>query len=293
MKIKKRTLRYVAGAAILLAIAYFLLPVITGQPLAEPTPTPAPTPSPEPSTTPTPSVPPGEMAAKQGDNVSVEYTLWSNGLMIDTSIESNAREAGIYNPQRNYAPFSFVIGASQVIPGFENAVMGMKIGESKQVTIAPKDGYGEYDPMQQRAVMDTYTVPRQETYPASIFWGMFPDFDISQNDTVVVDVWNATVLSITSETATLRFNPNINDTRPGEYGSFPETIYDVNETTISIRRNAEVGESYVWYDETGNGRWGVATSVGDGVIMLDFNHPLAGQELNFELKLVAINGVSG
>jgi peptidylprolyl isomerase len=85
--------------------------------------------------------------AKTGDNVSVDYIgSYENGTIFDTSIASVARSAGITDPTRNYAPISFTIGNEEVIPGFENAVTGMKVGETKNVTLQPADAYGDYDP---------------------------------------------------------------------------------------------------------------------------------------------------
>ena len=67
--------------------------------------------------------------AQSGDQVTVAYTgKLDDGTVFDTSED---RE-----------PISFTIGDDQVIPGFENAVVGMEEGESKTATIPPEDGYG-------------------------------------------------------------------------------------------------------------------------------------------------------
>lgn len=82
----------------------------------------------------------------KGDNVSVDYIGWyDNGTIFDTSIASVAQEAGIYNALRTYGPMSFVAGSGQVISGFDNATIGMKVGESKNVTLDPEEAYGAYD----------------------------------------------------------------------------------------------------------------------------------------------------
>jgi len=69
--------------------------------------------------------------AKNGDIVEVHYTgTLENGTVFDTSA---GRE-----------PLKFTLGAGQMIPGFEQAVLGMKIGESKTVTIPADEAYGPY-----------------------------------------------------------------------------------------------------------------------------------------------------
>lgn len=40
----------------------------------------------------------------------------------------------------------FVAGTGQMIPGFDNAVIGMKIGQEKEIKLQPSEAYGDYDP---------------------------------------------------------------------------------------------------------------------------------------------------
>lgn len=71
----------------------------------------------------------GNAKPRTGDTVKVEYTLTVDGVVFDTS--------------EGEEPLEFEIGAEQMIPGFEKAVKGMKVGETKQVTLKPEDAYGE------------------------------------------------------------------------------------------------------------------------------------------------------
>ncbi len=69
------------------------------------------------------------MPVKKGDKVKVEYkgTL-DDGKVFDTS--------------EGKAPIEFEVGAKKVIPGFDNAVVGMEKGEEKEVKIKPEEAYG-------------------------------------------------------------------------------------------------------------------------------------------------------
>jgi peptidylprolyl isomerase len=69
------------------------------------------------------------MTAKSGDTVHVHYkgTL-NDGTVFDSS------EGG--------EPISFTLGEGQVIPGFETAVQGMDVGDTKTQRIASDDAYG-------------------------------------------------------------------------------------------------------------------------------------------------------
>jgi FKBP-type peptidyl-prolyl cis-trans isomerase len=67
---------------------------------------------------------------KQGQNVFVHYTgTLTNGKKFDSS-----RDRG--------EPFSFKLGEGRVIPGWDEALSTMKVGEQRKLTIPPKLGYG-------------------------------------------------------------------------------------------------------------------------------------------------------
>jgi peptidylprolyl isomerase len=72
----------------------------------------------------------GPASAKNGDTVKVHYTgKLTNGTVFDSS------EGG--------EPLEFTLGQGQLIPGFEQGVIGMKAGESKTITIPADQAYGE------------------------------------------------------------------------------------------------------------------------------------------------------
>ncbi len=86
--------------------------------------------------------------ASAGDEVSVFYVgKLDDGTVFDTNNESVARSAGVYNQQRQYVPFEFTLGMGKVIAGFDKAVTGMKIGETKTVKIPPEEAYGNQGPL--------------------------------------------------------------------------------------------------------------------------------------------------
>ncbi|MCL4530541.1 MAG: peptidylprolyl isomerase [Chloroflexi bacterium] len=82
-----------------------------------------------------------------GQVVSMHYTLRVNGQVLDSS------EGG--------DPLQFIQGMGHIIPGLENELYEMKIGDSKKVVVAAKDGYGEVD---DEAFMD---VPR-DSFPTDV-----------------------------------------------------------------------------------------------------------------------------
>ena len=66
-------------------------------------------------------------SVKDGDTIKVDYWLTVDGEQIDTS--------------EGRGPFEFTVGTGAVIPGFDKAVLGMKVGETKEITLSGKDAY--------------------------------------------------------------------------------------------------------------------------------------------------------
>jgi peptidylprolyl isomerase len=69
--------------------------------------------------------------ARKGDNVTVQYVgvNFSNGAEFDASWDRGQ-------------PFTFTLGAGDVIPGWDEGVVGMKVGGRRQLTIPPDMAYG-------------------------------------------------------------------------------------------------------------------------------------------------------
>ena len=69
-------------------------------------------------------------SVKNGDTVKVHYKgTFDNGEMFDTSEGSD--------------PLAFTVGAGQVIPGFDMALPGMQVGETKNIVIPADNAYGQ------------------------------------------------------------------------------------------------------------------------------------------------------
>lgn len=138
--------------------------------------------------------------ARQGDTVQVHYT----GRLDDGSV---------FDSSERRDPLEFTIGEGQIIPGFENAVLGMAAGESKTVLIDCVDAYG----------------PRFEEMVQVLLRSEMPD-DIP-----------------------LEIGAQLQANHP-QGGPIILTVTDLTEDEVT----------------------------------LDANHPLAGQDLTFEIELVAI-----
>ena len=119
---------------------------------------------------------------QSGDVVRVHYT----GSLDDGTVFDSSREEG--------DPIAFVVGEGQLIPGFESAVVGMAVGETRQVRLEPDEAFGQRD---ERLVA---TVSREGA----------PD-DLEVGDIVIIDQegHRATVLQVTDEELTLDLNHSL------------------------------------------------------------------------------------
>lgn len=76
--------------------------------------------------------------AVKGQHVSVHYTGW----LFDESAPENKGKKFDSSRDRN-DPFDFPLGAGQVIKGWDEGVVGMKVGGHRTLTIPPEMGYGK------------------------------------------------------------------------------------------------------------------------------------------------------
>jgi peptidylprolyl isomerase len=77
------------------------------------------------------------LPAQAGDTVSMNYTgRLENGVVFDSNVD----------PKFNHVePFVFILGAGQVIPGWDEGIVGMKVGDKKTLVVPPEKAYGPND----------------------------------------------------------------------------------------------------------------------------------------------------
>ncbi len=120
---------------------------------------------------------------KNGDTVKVHYTgKLENGEVFDSS--------------RDRQPIEFVVGSGTLLPGIENGVIGMSVGESKTIEISPEEGFG---PKHEELIVK---VMRSE-FPEYIVPKLGQRMQIKQPDGRVIVV---TITDMDDETVTLDAN---------------------------------------------------------------------------------------
>ena len=102
-------------------------------------------------------------AAKKGDKVKVEYEgKLEDGTVFDSS-------------DKHDEPLEFVVGAGEIIRGFDDAIIGMKIGDEKEIKIPPEEAYGQYNPELVKEIPKDMFQCEQEIQVGMIFLLNTPD----------------------------------------------------------------------------------------------------------------------
>ena len=122
---------------------------------------------------------PADGVVDVGDTVAVHYV----GSLDDGSQFDSSRERD--------EPLEFTVGSGQVILGFDDAVLGLSVGDVNTVTIAPDQAYGEVDP---EAIID---------FPID---DVPEEFRVEGMQVVVGNGIPATVIAVTADTVTIDAN---------------------------------------------------------------------------------------
>lgn len=138
----------------------------------------------------------------------------SDGLFVSVDYTGTLENGEVFDTSKGRQPLEIQMGAGQLISGFESALMGMSLNESKVFTLEPEEAYGQRDDKQ------TYTFQRSEL-PAQM--------DPKEGQTI----------GLTSQ----------------DGQQFPAFITKVDDTQVTV----------------------------------DLNHPLAGEKLTFDIKVVGIS----
>jgi FKBP-type peptidyl-prolyl cis-trans isomerase SlyD len=139
------------------------------------------------------------LAVEKGRRVKIDYNLMINSQPVENT---HGKE-----------PLEFMVGGGNVIPGLENQMLGMKVGDEKKIIVAPQEAYGIVDPAAFKEVPKSSMPTDAELKPG-----------------LVVEVEDP------------------------QGGFFPGVVWEVREESVVI----------------------------------NFNHPLAGQTLEFDVRVVDI-----
>lgn len=142
-----------------------------------------------------------------GEMIEIDYVGKTDGEVFDLTSKEKAEEEGINTEQLDLSPMKVLLGEKYIIPGLEDALLEMEVGEEKELEISAEEAYGKRD------------------------------------------------------------SDNIE--------TFPEKNFEEQGVQVRPGEDIMVG-----------GRRGKVVSKGSGRVRVDFNHPLAGKDLEYWVKIV-------
>jgi peptidylprolyl isomerase len=93
-----------------------------------------------------------------------------NGNTIQVEYEGRLEDGTVFDSSKNHGqPLEFLVGSGQIIKGFDTAVIGMNIGEEKEITIPPEEAYGQYQEDLVRDLPRNSFPDGQEVKPGMVF----------------------------------------------------------------------------------------------------------------------------
>lgn len=150
--------------------------------------------------------------------VRLEYRIYlEDGELVETSDEEG--------------PVEFLQGRGQIVPGVENALYGMPIGEEKEIMVSPEQGYGEYDE-------DAFETVPLSLFPDEVDLGLGMAVELIDDESE--EAMDATVAEIHSENVVL----DLNHPLAGETLRFCVTVSGLRQATAG-----EVAHGHVHGDE--------------------------------------------
>jgi len=249
--------------------------------------------------------------AETADFIEVDYVGWfpgsaeRPGRVFDTSIESVARDNVTYpkaasfsyrsGPGASYEPLQFTMGCEPgtmcPLPAFQSAIRGLRVGDSRTVTLSPEQAYGRPSPasVETRALREEVVVT--ETMNATEFQGRFATRP--EDGGIVRDIgwgWNVSV-RVSEDVVTIRHSPRLGETVrvAGRWDAQVVTIDDAvngGKGAITVQHLLTPSDvnAFVAEDDRGNFIV-VALDPVAGTYTVDYNAEVVGKTLVFELTL--------
>ncbi len=262
-----------------------------------------------------------QKTVKNGDKISADYIgSLPGGKVFSTSIDKVAEENKIFTPSMGYEPLKLTVGKGEVIPGLDEGVLGMKVGETKTLTIPPEKAYGQSNPMMIQIIPTVEDVPATKVIPKifevprdqfertlgkdhkkgevvkipetninltilNITSNVSLSYNLKEGDHIWSSgaPWNETVVKIDEKNVTLKANLSKNDIIRLQGAPWNTTVVEVKNMTITLRHNP-IPDTVI---PTMRGM--IRVHFNETSIIMDQNHELAGKTLIFKVTLKSID----
>ena len=259
-----------------------------------------------------------------GDTLMVDYTgKFADGRVFDTSLYSVANDSDVPKSlffsmkgnETRYNPLEMKIGGwtssgMRMIPGFEEGVRGMKVGETKTFNVSVAQGYGDLDPKLKKVMKLEDTMVAKQTLSKAEFKAMFG------HDPVAGGINNAkhslfgidARYHIEGNNVVVEFNPSIDQTyqacASGDAKGWSVKVTSIKDGVITLKHQLTEDDNFMvrGYDQAGFSYTNPQTQktevkrdlfidevdVDAGTFVMNYDREVKGRVLTFTVTLVSV-----
>ena len=232
------------------------------------------------------------------DSVNVDYIGYlDNGEIFDTSIADVGQNTNIKKSTEwtghgsTYSPLTTTIDTNSVVPGFNDGIKSLELGQSRTVFIPPERGY---------ANLVNATINRTDHLPMVMTFG-WNDFASTFGETpaenkVVIDKywgWSVQVIDLKGNNATVMINPQLLLNKTVHPYGFDSKIVSINSQANNGTGEIVVENNYVpGQNVSYMGLPGKVVKTTDSAYIITFNsstQALSKKNMWFEITLIKVN----
>lgn len=219
--------------------------------------------------------------ATYGDLVSINYVLaLENGTIVDTNNVELVAQYGITNYVKG--PFTFILGQSGKVKGFDDSLLGMKTGEHRETIIEPSEDEIVFVINKTKVVNRFITINKKQAFPRGTFERYFkkapikgdivksPEFVFkykvlnTTNESVITEMvlkegesylltntyWNSSVVKVAEEDVMFYQQPEENQTVDAPFG---KTVINTTKSKMFLNFQPEMYKVFNKTIEVGSG----------------------------------------
>lgn len=252
-----------------------------------------------------------------GKYVTLNYTLRdgsANGQILETTVYNIAQANGMTGSADSYSPFSVMIGWKQVIPGFENGLLGLKKGDRKVIEVPPELGYGTgpvLTSVPKFQIAPQFTITQDKSIFADSIKEVVPRTDLPEDmknatvGMVFTGANNATAKVVAADTTSITLdiqNTNnpffgkkiaVGETSESSQGDATFKITAIKGTWVTLEivnknspfynKKFEVGAT----TDTPTGKIEIKEIKDEEIVVAQY-HPMMGKTLFFDIEIVDV-----
>jgi FKBP-type peptidyl-prolyl cis-trans isomerase 2 len=232
----------------------------------------------------------GAIPAEHGDLATVDYqaTLEDGSIFFTTRKEvaenRTQKKVSWFVVSNNYKPEAVTVGKPAMLPAIGEAVIGMKVGEIRHLTLPSDQAFGQPDPKKRTEFPLMITLPRVVTITAEEYVKRAGSFPVNGQELQLTPYFPARVTAIREKDVDMEFQVEDGTSFSDTFGV---TMVKKNEKEIVTTLSPVIGSSFPLLEGSG-----IITASNGETFTVDQNHPLAGKTVVIDLELTGLTSAA-